>query len=242
MAKTLNAQYRGNAAIAILEGILRDTAPNKTALVSSFGAQSVVLLHMVSMVDRTLPILFIDTQMLFRETRNYQTALCASLGLENIRIVTPRNAMIAMHDPLNDLHQFDPDKYCDLRKSAPLEHALQGFGNWISGRKRFQGGHRTLIEHFEVDNLRLKINPLAHWGQQEIATYIEENRLPKHPLIAKGYASIGCAPCTSPISAGEDPRAGRWRNHAKTECGIHLPSPAPFAPSQTPQNREKASA
>lgn len=227
-AKTLNAQYRGHGAIAILEGVLRDTAPNKTALVSSFGAQSVVLLHMVSMVDRTLPILFIDTQMLFRETRNYQIALCALLGLENLQIVTPRNAMLAMHDPVNDLHQFDPDKCCDLRKSVPLEHALQGFGNWISGRKRFQGGSRTLIEHFEVDNRRLKINPLAHWGPQEVTTYIEENRLPKHPLIARGYASIGCAPCTSPISAGENPRAGRWRNHAKTECGIHLSPPLPL--------------
>jgi phosphoadenosine phosphosulfate reductase len=235
-AKTLNAQYRHHGAIAVLAGALREAKTGKTALVSSFGAQSVVLLHMVSTLDRKLPILFIDTQMLFVETLIYQGDICERLGLENIHIIGPEDTSLAMHDPLSDLYQVDPDKCCVLRKTAPLENALQGYQNWISGRKRFQGGRRAALEHFEADGGRLKINPLAHWGRDDIATYMEENRLPKHPLIAMGYASIGCAPCTSPISEGEDPRAGRWRNHSKTECGIHLPTPA----AKSPPNFAKA--
>jgi uncharacterized protein (DUF934 family) len=110
-----------------------------------------------------------------------------------------------------------------LRKSEPLEKALAGFDVWISGRKRFQGGVRVEMELFEnEDDKRIKINPLAHWSREDVADYIAANNLPRHPLVEKGYPSIGCAPCTTPISLGEADRAGRWRGEEKTECGIHF--------------------
>jgi phosphoadenosine phosphosulfate reductase len=128
-----------------------------------------------------------------------------------------------MDDPDGTLHRFSTDACCALRKVAPLENALQGFDAWITGRKRYQGGQRAALEFFEVETpTRLKINPLAHWGREDVEEYMIENRLPRHPLVAKGYPSIGCAPCTSPVRPGEDPRAGRWRGEAKSECGIHF--------------------
>uniref|UniRef100_UPI0035AE3DBE phosphoadenylyl-sulfate reductase n=1 Tax=Paracoccus sp. TaxID=267 RepID=UPI0035AE3DBE len=119
--------------------------------------------------------------------------------------------------------QFNTDACCDFRKTIPLERELSKFDAWITGRKRFQGGQRTELEFFEAEPpSRLRINPLAHWRSQDVQDYMAENNLPRHPLVAKGYASIGCAPCTSPVKPGEDPRAGRWRGSQKTECGIHF--------------------
>ena len=110
-----------------------------------------------------------------------------------------------------------------MRKVEPLEHALAPFDGWITGRKRFQGSTRAAVEFFESENdTRIKVNPLAHWGREDIEDYMVNNRLPRHPLVAKGYPSIGCAPCTTPVAPGEDPRAGRWRGSAKAECGIHV--------------------
>ena len=121
------------------------------------------------------------------------------------------------------LHLSDPDACCALRKVDVLEGALAGFDAWITGRKRYQGATREAVEFFEADGpARLKINPLAHWSPGDVQDYIVNNRLPRHPLVARGFASIGCAPCTSPVAAGEDPRAGRWRGQAKVECGIHF--------------------
>ena len=101
--------------------------------------------------------------------------------------------------------------------------ALEPFDAWITGRKRFQGGQRAALEFFEADGEnRIKINPLAHWSPGDIGDYIDNNRLPRHPLVAKGFPSIGCAPCTTRVAEGEDARAGRWRGQSKTECGIHF--------------------
>ena len=126
-------------------------------------------------------------------------------------------------DPANDLHKSNTDACCALRKTEVLETALLGFDAWITGRKRFQSGTRAAVEFFEADgDARLKINPLAHWSSEDLQEYIINNRLPRHPLVAQGYPSIGCAPCTSPVKPGEDPRAGRWRDSSKTECGIHF--------------------
>lgn len=228
--KSLNARYRHHGAISVLEGALKAHEAGDIALVSSFGAQSVVLLHMVSVLDRDLAVLFIDTQMLFPETLTYQREICEQLGLTNLHIITPQKADIKYHDPLGDLHEFDSDSCCGLRKTKPLNAALAPYKGWISGRKRFQGASRADLEHFDSDGTRLKINPLAHWDPSDIITYMEENRLPKHPLIAKGFPSIGCAPCTSTVAEGEDPRAGRWRHSKRVECGIHLAQPDPNSP------------
>ena len=130
---------------------------------------------------------------------------------------------VAAQDPDGTLHQSDTDACCALRKTAPLEKALLPFDGWITGRKRFQAGSRAQLEFFEADGpARIKVNPLAHWTPDDVQDYIINNHLPRHPLVAQGYPSIGCAPCTSPVREGEDARAGRWRNTEKEECGIHI--------------------
>ena len=219
----LNRRYAHHGAIQVLGEALADADTGRVALVSSFGAESVVLLHMVSVIDRTIPVLFIDTEMLFPETMTYQQEVSARLGLRDLRTIRASQTALAAHDPEGDLHQSNPDACCDLRKTQPLSHALAPFDAWITGRKRFQGGQRASLDFFEAEGAdRIKINPLAHWRPEDVAEYMTENRLPRHPLVAQGYPSIGCAPCTSRVRAGEDPRAGRWRGTEKEECGIHF--------------------
>ena len=214
----LNARYRHHAATDVLRGAIRDAG--RIALVSSFGADSVVLLHMVAVTDRDLPVIFVDTGMLFTETLVYQQEVAERLGLRDLRIIRAD----AGRDTDGTLHRRDTDACCALRKTRPLQAALEGFDGWITGRKRFQAGSRAALDFFEVEDGtgRIKINPLAHWAAQDLRTYMEENRLPRHPLVARGYPSIGCAPCTTPVAPGEDPRAGRWRGQTKEECGIHF--------------------
>lgn len=219
----LNARYRHHGATAVLEHALKDADLGSVALVSSFGAESVVLLHLVSVIAPETPVLFIDTRMLFPETLEYQRKLAESLPLCDIRTIRAAAPRLALEDPDNTLHQFNTDACCNVRKVEPLERALAPFDGWITGRKRYQGSSREQVEFFEAEgDLRIKVNPLAHWGREDLEDYIVNNRLPRHPLVAKGYPSIGCAPCTSPVLPGEDPRAGRWRGSQKVECGIHF--------------------
>lgn len=219
----LNTRYRHHGATAVLEHALKDAQVGKVALVSSFGAESVVLLHLVSVVDRTTPVIFIDTEMLFTETLVYQQELAERLHLKDVRIIRAEREAIFTHDNEGVLHVHDTDACCHLRKTVPLQKALGEFDAWITGRKRYQGATRSEIDFFENEaDLRIKVNPLAHWTSGDLRDYIDENRLPRHPLVAKGYPSIGCAPCTTRVSDGEDPRAGRWRDSEKAECGIHF--------------------
>lgn len=222
-AGRLNDRYRHHAAIEVLRRAVTDPDLGQVALVSSFGAESVVLLHMVSRVAPGLPVLFIDTQMLFPETLAYQHEVAERLSLTNVQVITANEAEIAAHDPDGTLHKVNPDACCDFRKTVPLERVLSGYDAWITGRKRFQNGQRAALEFFEPEPpSRLRVNPLAHWRPEDVQDYMVENRLPRHPLVAKGYPSIGCAPCTSPVKPGEDPRSGRWRGQEKSECGIHF--------------------
>jgi phosphoadenosine phosphosulfate reductase len=194
----------------------------RIALVSSFGAESVVLLHMAAVIDKSTPVLFIDTELLFTETLVYQNEVSERLGLRNLHII--RAPDIKARDPDGQLRQRNPDACCALRKTAPLQSALKDYDGWITGRKRFQAGSRAALEFFETEpgTNRIKINPLAHWATGDVRAYMEENRLPRHPLVARGYPSIGCMPCTTPVAPGEDSRAGRWRQNDKDECGIHF--------------------
>lgn len=222
-AGRLNDRYRHHAAIEVLRRAVTDHDLGQVALVSSFGAESVVLLHMISRVAPGLPVLFIDTQMLFPETLAYQQEVAERLSLTNVQVITASEAEIAAHDPDGTLHKSNPDACCDFRKTVPLERVLSGYDAWITGRKRFQNGQRAALEFFEPEPpSRLRVNPLAHWRPEDVQDYMVENRLPRHPLVAKGYPSIGCAPCTSPVKPGEDPRSGRWRGQEKSECGIHF--------------------
>ena len=196
-----------------------EAAPN-LALVSSFGAQSVALLHLAATVRPDVQVIFIDTMLLFPETLTYQREVARTLGLRRVQVL---RADTQAADPDNTLHQRDPDACCDLRKTRVLDAALRGFDGWITGRKRYQSGQRAALPAFEHEAAtgRIKVNPLAHWSSADVTEYMTENGLPRHPLVARGYPSIGCAPCTTPVAEGEDPRAGRWRNTDKTECGIH---------------------
>ncbi len=223
-AATLNARSRGLGAEAVLRLALDDAGLERLALVSSFGAESVVLLHLVSRLVPDLPVLFLETGMLFPETLAYQSELAARLGLRDVRRITPDRTALLQRDADGILHQAAPDACCALRKTEPLAAALAGFDGWITGRKRFQGGARAALEMFEPDPEcgRLKINPLAHWARADLQAYVRRNALPPHPLVARGFASVGCAPCTSKVLPGEAPRAGRWRDQDKVECGIHF--------------------
>ncbi len=219
----LNDRYRNHAAKAVLERALTDAQVGRIAMVSSFGAESVALLHMVSVLDRTTPVLFVDTQMLFPETLQYQLDVTEKLGLTDVRVIRASDDAVAEADPDGTLHQRSTDACCDLRKVVPMENALEGFDAWITGRKRFQAGTRAALDFFENEgDKRIKVNPLAHWARDDVQDYMINNRLPRHPLVAQGYPSIGCAPCTSKVAPGEDPRAGRWRDQDKEECGIHF--------------------
>jgi phosphoadenosine phosphosulfate reductase len=219
----LNARYKHHSATAVLEHALKDDDLGKVALVSSFGAESVVLLHLVSVIAPETPVLFVDTRMLFQETLDYQRELAEKLALCDLRTIRAHPKKVEFDDPDGTLHQFSTDACCAIRKVEPLERALAGFDGWITGRKRYQSSTRGTVDFFEAEgDLRIKVNPLAHWGREDLEEYMVENRLPRHPLVAKGYPSIGCAPCTSPVAPGEDPRAGRWRGSQKTECGIHF--------------------
>ncbi len=222
-AAALNARYGhldAHDAIALTAGEL---FPGRAALVSSFGADSAVLLHIVAEVDRDLPVVFLDTGRLFAETLEYRTQLTTMLGLGDVRTVTPDPERLAGSDPHRALWMTNPDLCCHIRKTEPLQRALEGFDAWFTGRKRFQNAQRATLRLFEADGERIKVNPLASWSIVDLKAYMAEHGLPEHPLVAKGYPSIGCVPCTSRVAVGEDLRAGRWRGLDKTECGIHMP-------------------
>ncbi len=218
----LNRRHAHHSATKILEHTLSDPLIGKAALVSSFGAEAVVMLHMVSVIDRTTPVLFLDTEMLFPETLDYQREIAERLRL-NVEIIKPDRDVTFLKDPNNRMHAHKPDACCAIRKTEPLTRALEPFDAWITGRKRYQGGRRADLDFFEADEAgRVKINPLAHWSPENVRDYMVNNRLPRHPLVAKGYPSLGCAPCTTRVAEGEDLRAGRWRGQDKSECGIHI--------------------
>lgn len=205
--------------------VIENLFKGEIALVSSFGADSAVLLHMVSKIDPSFPVIFIDTGMLFQETLDYHEKLVSHLGLTGVKRVKPEARVLGDEDPENFLWASNPDRCCALRKVLPLAAALEGYAAWITGRKRFQAATRSELAYFEVESGKVKFNPLAGWTQANIDTYFELHGLPKHPLVAQGYPSIGCIPCTSKVRPGEDPRAGRWRGKAKLECGIHAKPP-----------------
>lgn len=223
----LNRLYRGTETVEMLTGVLRDALAGDVAVVSSFGAESAVLLHLVSQIDPSIPVLFLETGKHFPETLAYRDLLIERLGLTNVINLTPDAEELAKKDETGLRWSYDPDGCCEIRKVKPLAKALAGYDASITGRKSFQSSTRANLPRFEVDNSdaqgRLKINPIIDWSPEDIAAYIAEHDLPPHPLVAEGYPSIGCSPCTTKVAEGEDPRSGRWKGWDKTECGIHVP-------------------
>jgi phosphoadenosine phosphosulfate reductase len=198
--------------------------PKRTAVLSSFGAESAVLLHMISEVDPDLPVIFLDTGKLFPETLAYSERLEEELGLRNVRRLAPDAASLEQFDPSGELHKFDTEMCCFLRKSAPLDSVSGEFDVLISGRKRMHGNLRKDLEFVTLQDGKLKIDPLAAFSSLDLAAYAQQHQLPSHPLRLAGYRSIGCVPCTAAGGSDDDPRAGRWSGMEKTECGIHFTS------------------
>ena len=208
-----------------------ETFGSRLALVSSFGAESAVLLHLAAQVRPSIPVLFLDTGMLFAQTLDYRRNLAGRLGLTDVRDLRPRFEDLATGDPGADLWKTDTDACCNIRKVLPLDKALGEFGAWLTGRKRFHGGDRLRLPVVESAGHQIKFNPLANWAKSDLDAYVAEHDLPPHPLVAAGFPSIGCWPCTSAVEEGDDVRAGRWAGSQKTECGIHTaraPGAAPF--------------
>lgn len=222
-ALRLNNMFRGTETKEMLRILFKDHMLGDVALVSSFGAESAVLLHLVASVDPNIPVIFLDTGKHFPETLAYRDELAARIGLKDLRIIHPDPEALARKDATDLRWSYDPDGCCEIRKVEPLARAMAGFDASITGRKGFQSRTRGGLPRFEIDGDRLKFNPLASWTKDDIEAYFTEHDLPRHPLEAQGYLSIGCSPCTSMVKPGEDPRAGRWRGWEKTECGIHTP-------------------
>lgn len=210
--------------MALLRGAITGRFAGRFAVVSSFGADSAMLLAIVAEIDPTTPVLFLDTQKHFPETLDYRDTLARRLGLTDVRDIRPDPVELANNDPDGELHKWIPDDCCALRKVAPLDKALAGFDAWATGRRRQQSSTRAQLPFVETVDGKQKFNPLADWSAERIVAELARRDLPRHPLVARGYLSIGCAPCTRAVRPGEDARAGRWSGRPKTECGIHQPS------------------
>lgn len=219
----LNGMFDEMDAVGVLRYAVSDVLPGDLAIVSSFGADSAVLLHLVAQVDPSMPVYFLETGKHFSETLDYVETLKKHLGLINVHAIHPSASDVARFDPKGSLWETDPDSCCHIRKTEPLEPVTEQYGGWVTGRKRFQTKERGVLPHFELtSDDRIKVNPLAYFTDADVNQYKIDHALPEHPLFAKGYKSIGCAPCTSVVAEGEDPRAGRWRGLNKKECGIHF--------------------
>lgn len=212
------------------------------AIVSSFGADSAVLLHLAASVDPRIPVLTLDTEKLFPATHRHRETLTAQLGLTDVRLLKPDALAIATRDPMGLLFDQDPDACCAIRKVDPLASALTGFTAWANGRRRDQADTRRGISAVDREDGRVKLSPLAEWSADQIEAYRIAHHLPAHPLVEQGYKSIGCLSCTTPVAEGEDARAGRWRGREKIECGLHQASPVvmPF-PTPKPSNPPQVS-
>ncbi|WP_436215770.1 phosphoadenylyl-sulfate reductase [Bradyrhizobium sp. LjRoot220] len=220
-AQALDHALRNASPAEVIEAALKTVGRDKLAVVSSFGTESAALLKVMADVDPAIPVIFLDTGWLFEETLAYRDTLIATLGLRDVRSIKPLDEALSREDPDRELWFSDPDACCRIRKVEPLARALAPFSAWINGRKRFQGGLRAEMAVVEDDGARLKFNPFANVAREQIEAIYQLAKLPPHPLVASGYLSVGCMPCSSRTSADEDARAGRWRGRAKTECGIH---------------------
>lgn len=231
-AAALNARFAQADTATLLTEVLGEGLAGRPAIVSSFGAESAVLLHLVSTIDPSVPVLFLDTGKHFAETLAYRDILAERLGLTELRILRPNPLALQAKDATGLRWSFDPDGCCEIRKVQPLARALTRFDASFTGRKGFQSSTRANLPRFELDTSdaagRLKINPLIDWDASRIEAWFIMHDLPRHPLVAQGYPSIGCSPCTRAVAPGEDARAGRWAGWDKVECGIHQPGEEPF--------------
>ncbi len=225
-------EHHGNkSGEELLSAMIKEVFPDRICLVSSFGAEAAILLHMVSRIDPSLPVIFIDTQKLFPETLEYRDTLIKHFSLKDVRTYYPDYVDTSRSDPNSNLWKSNTNACCYIRKVQPLARALKSFDAWITGRKRYQAGTRTDMPLIEALDGRIKINPLATWTRRNIQETFKKHKIPEHPLLEHGYLSIGCMPCTSVPKDLNNPRSGRWSEEGKTECGIHLGEDGHFQPN-----------
>jgi phosphoadenosine phosphosulfate reductase len=231
----LQTFYSDLSAPLLLHAMIKEEFSHSIALLTSFGADAGLMLALIAEVDPATPVLFLDTGKHFPETLDYGRTLQQHFGLTNLRWLAPDPVLIGHHDSEGKLWSIQPNRCCWLRKVEPLNRALETMGilALITGRKRYQTSERSAMETIELDeNSVFRINPLAYWSKEQQAEEMEKRNIPPHPLVAKGYKSIGCAPCTLPVAEGQDERAGRWahtvgiEDEQKAECGIHIPAAA----------------
>ncbi len=183
------------------------------SLASSF--QDCVIIDLAAKVDPGIEVVFLDTGFHFPETLEYVEEVRRRYDL-NLRVVGPEVSPSTW--------PCGTEWCCQVRKVEPLNRALQGKEAWITGLRRVDTPERAdaPVVGWDASRGMVKLNPLAAWSDEEMASYMAEHSLPRHPLASRGYVSIGCAPTTTPVRPGEDPRAGRWRGTGKTECGLHV--------------------
>ncbi|HJU05327.1 MAG TPA: phosphoadenylyl-sulfate reductase [Nitrospiraceae bacterium] len=195
-------------------------------LACSFGAEDVILVDMIHRIDPGAPLFYLDTDFLFRETYQVRDRLIEKYGLLSSQVIQVKSRLTPEQQAAEygeALWAREPDRCCALRKVEPLERVLSGYQAWITGIRRDQAptrAHAGLVEWDQKFQL-VKFNPLAKWSTEDVWTYIRVHEIPYNPLHDQNYPSIGCTHCTTPVRPGEDPRAGRWKNFGKTECGLH---------------------
>ena len=219
--KSVNDILNGKSTIDRIRLLIEDIFLNRISYVSSFGAESAIILHMISKINKGFPIVFINTLKLFQETIDYKNYLKKSLGLQNIIEIQPEIEELKQADRNNDLWKTDTNKCCELRKVKPLNKALKNYDAWFSGRKSFHSDTRQENTMVEFHDDKYIVSPLLSWKRAEIENYFVGNNLERHPLVAQSYLSIGCTHCTSKTIDINDVRSGRWVGSTKTECGIH---------------------
>ncbi len=217
------AVLEGGDPVAALEWAVARFAP-RLALACSFGPEDLVLVDLIGRHRLPIDVFTLDTGVFFPETYALWRQVEATYGLQ-VRGVRPAQSIdeqAAEHGPA--LWTRAPDRCCPLRKVVPLTAAREGLAAWVTGIRRDQTPERASARVVERDRRPglIKVNPIAHWSHDDVWAHLYLHDVPTNPLHQQGYPSIGCAPCTSPVVAGEDPRNGRWRGSVKTECGLHV--------------------
>jgi phosphoadenosine phosphosulfate reductase len=198
----------------------------KIVVACSFGAEDVVLVDMVHRINSSIPIFYLDTDFLFPETYATRDRIIERYQLKPAQVIQVKSLLTPQQqaeDHGDALWASNPDQCCQLRKVEPLTRVLRGYEAWITGIRRDQAPSRATAGLIEWDQKfeLVKINPLAGWTWTDVWTYIKVYEVPYNPLHDRNYPSIGCTHCTAPVEPGDDPRAGRWKNFTKTECGLH---------------------
>jgi len=218
----LHYQLKVRTAAAVLRLAAEKFAPRLT-MATGFGVEGCVVLDLISRDRLPVDVFTLDTGVLFSETYELWRTLERRYGI-SIRAVASGLGLEAQAEKYGDrLWERSPDLCCRLRKVEPLARALEGKDAWITGIRREQTPERASASAIELDPKfgLVKVNPLVFWSAEDVWRYVEDHDVPVNPLHQRGYSSIGCAPCTTPVAAGEDPRAGRWRGFEKKECGLH---------------------